>query len=607
MANPTDLKVDDLNFEGIKDNLKSFLRAKDQFVDVNFDSSGISLLLDVLAYNTYYNSAYLNLATTESFLSTAQKRNSVVNLARNLNYLPRSTSSARIVGNISATGTSGLPSISLPRYTKFTVTVNGELLTFLTAESVQLIGTGGAVYTAENVELIEGTFVSERYVYNELDKSQRFIINNDLVDTSTLTVRVLDSTTNSTTRVFVRSDNIVELEPTSLAYFLEEIEDGKFQVLFGDDYLGKKLTNGNLIYLDYIVSSGVTGNDVEVLSYAGTVSGITSLTFTAADPASGGAERESIDSIRLNAPKSYEAQNRVVTAEDYKALLLQQSSVDSVLVWGGEDNDPPEFGKVFVAVKPSVGLALTSTEKQNLINTVIKPKRVLTVQTEIVDPEFIYLVLDCVVNYDAKASSLTENEIVTAITNVITNYNLDDLNQFSKFFRYSKLSRLIDFADRSVLNNVINIRLRREVNVQLTTPARYEINFSNAINNSTLGRPINHPYAAANQITSNEFTYGQFTNCFLEENNGIMRIYTLQTGSPIGVLNNVGTLDYQTGKIILTNFSPTSFTDESNILKITAKPAGLDILPLRNQILQILQDDVTITMVDDTTVSVVNR
>lgn len=608
MAEPTNLKVDDLSFEGIKDNLKNFLKTKDQFLDVNFDASGISILLDILAYNTYYNSAYLNLASSEAFLPTAQKRNSVVNIARNLNYTPRSTSSARIVGTITATSTVAGPGIlNFPKNTKFETTVDGQTYEFVTAEPVLLESTGGFVYTKEDVELIQGDFVSERYVYNSSDKNQRFLISNELVDTSTLTVRVLNSTVDSTTRIFTKVNNLVEIDGESLVYFLEEVEDGKYEVFFGDDFIGKALTNGNIVYLEYLVSSGKSGNDISELNYASTVNNITAVEFEANDPSFGGDDRESIEKIKFSAPKSFQAQNRAVTREDYTTLLLQQQNVEAVSVWGGEDNDPPAYGKVFISVKPVNGETLTQVEKNNLIRSVINQKRVLTVAAEIVNPTYIYLILDVLVKYDADSTSLTTSSLESIVIDTINKYNVDDINTFSKYFRYSKLTRLIDTSEKSILNNIINLRLRREIDVQLGTRARYEINFANPINPATAGRPANHPYAVGNQLTSNEFSFGGFTNCFLEDNNGIVRIYRVVGRENVGVSLNAGSIDYTTGKIILPNFAPTAFADGGTTLKLTIVPRDRDILPLRNQILTIRDEDISIQIVDDKTISLVNR
>jgi len=607
MATPTNLRVDELNFETIKENLKSFLKQQDQFLDVNFDASGINILLDVLAYNTYYNATYLNLAATENFLATAQRRNSVVNLARSLNYIPRSRSSAKIYGTITVTATGSPTSVDLPRYTRFEGIVDGTTYAFLTPEPISLFNTTGSTYQETEVELVQGRFATERYVVNPNDPDQRFLINNANVDTSTIQVRVQTSSSDATTRVFINPENVVEVTGTTLAYFLEEVEDGKFELVFGDNVVGRALDAGNIVEIDYIVSDGADANGVSNLTLVSTVTGVTNATWIPEDPATGGEERESLERVRFNAPKFYTAQNRTVTAEDYLSLILRQPNVGSAAVWGGEDNDPPQYGRVFIAIRPTTGVALTQFEKTAIIDTVVKPKKILTVQTEIVDPEFTYLQVTANVKYDPRLSTVTGESLKSLVIDTIKKYNDDDLNQFSKYFRYSKLTKLIDNTERSILNNTISIRLRKEIPVQLGVGTRYEINFSNPINSVTRGRPATFPYGIVSQIVSNSFTFQGQTNCFLEENNGIVRIYRIVRTDIVGVAQNIGTIDYTTGKIILTNFAPDAFADGGTTLRINVVPAELDILPLRGQILVIEDTDITVNITDDTQISLVRR
>jgi len=605
MALSADLRVDSLNFEGIKANFTNYLKSQDQFRDYNFDAAGIQVLLDLLAYNTYYNSFYLNMISNEAFLSTAQKRNSVVNLARSLNYIPRSTTSAKITGFSVFTVTGSPASITIPAYTTFDGTIDGQTYSFNTTEAIAIVPSSG-VYSADLI-LTEGRYIQQRYTVNILDPDQRFLILNAGVDTTTVSIRVQTSSVDTTITSFILPENIIEITENDAIYFLEEVEDGLYEVFFGDGTIGIALENGNIIIIDYLISNGQLANDIESLTYSGSITNVTDATFIQDAPAAGGAERETINKIKFNAPKSYEAQNRAITAEDYKALLLKQPNIQSVSVWGGEDNDPPAYGKVYIAVKPTTGEVLTASEKDSLKETIIKPKKVLTVQTEFVDPEYIFLIINVVVKYDSRIAIISSNSLEQKVIEVIQNYNDEDINEFSKYFRYSKLSRLIDLSDRSILNNSMSITLRKEIDVQLGTSKRYDISFSNPINNSTLGRPGSHPYGVGNQLTSNEFSISGFTNCFLEENNGIIRIYRASGGSNIAVSSNVGTLNYNTGKVILNNFAPTAFSDGGVTLKLTASSQNLDVLPLRNQIISIRDADISVSVIDDRTISLVNR
>lgn len=608
MATPTDLKIDGLNFNEIRDNFKSFLQAQQQFKDYNFDSSGLSTLLDVLSYNTYYNSFYVNMVSTEAFLSTAQRRSSVVNLARSLNYTPRSTSSARVVCTLTATPSAGLPAtLTIPKYTRFEASVNDSSYYFLTPTSLTFIRDDNNEYILSDVTLIEGRLVTEKYIRNVTDSDQRFMINNSTVDTSTMTVRVLNSTSDSTTRIFSVADNVVDIESDSLVYFIEEVEDGKFELFFGDGNIGAPLVNGNLLYIEYLVSSGNLANDVQSLSLASSITGISDITIAVTQPSYGGDQRETIAAIKFNAPKAYASQNRAITTEDYTSFVLKQPNVDSAIVWGGEDNDPPYYGKVFIAIKPKVGEALTITEKESIINYVLKPKKVLTIDVEIVDPEYVYLLIDSTVKFDSNQNVLNSTNLQTLIRNTVLNYESSDLGGFSKYFRYSKLSRLIDTCERSILSSVLNIRLRKEIGVQLNVAAPYTIDFANPIDSITQNRAAAHPYNAGNKVISNEFVYAGFPNCFMEENGGIMRIYRKSGASFIGVIANIGTLNYATGKVTLNGFSPQAFADGGTTLKLTAYPADMDILPLRTQIITIREEDITVNLIDDNTISVTKR
>lgn len=606
MAVDNNLKVDELNFQGIKQNFKNYLQSQEQFKDYNFEASGLSVLLDLLAYNTYYNAFYQNMILNESFLRTATRRDSVVNHAKLLNYRPRTITSSKITGTLVVTPVGTPELVTIPAYTKFTGSINGRTFTFQTTAAVNAFLNSAGQYVAENVTMTEGTLITRTFTVTS-DPEQRFILANDNMDAATLEVSVLNSSTDATTRVFSSADNLINLDSFSRIYWLEEIEDEFYELRFGDGQFGVTLDVGNIVIARFLSSFGVLANNIRNLRYASAISGVNTISFVADDPSFGGAEKETLEQIKYNAPKSFNSQNRIITVEDYKAFMLTQPNIDSVSVWGGEDNDPPVYGRVFIAVKPQSGEVLSPTEKDNLIKGVLKDRKILTVGTEIVDPEYIYLLVNSVVKYDAKATALSAAAIEQLIYTKILQYNDDDIDQFSKYFRYSKLSKIIDNTERSILNNILSIQMQKELDVQLSIATRYDINFSNPINNVTLGRPVSHPFGIGNQITSNAFTFQGFENCFLEDNNGIIRIYRQVGIVNIGISLNAGTIDYDTGKIVLTAFAPTAFADGGNTLKIIANPRSTDILPLRNQILSIRAEDISITMIDDNTISLVSR
>ncbi len=605
MATPTNLKIDGVNFQQIRENFKNYLKNQDQFKDYNFDASGISTLLDILTFNTYYNSFYVNMVSTEANLNTAQRRNSIVNLAGSLNYVPRSTTAARIKGTLKLTATGSPSSLTLPQYTRFDAVYEGVTYSFLTQEPLTF--TSGTSYTLNNVELIQGRYAQERYTVNLDDATQRYLINNAQVDTATLLVRVQTSSTIGTLRVFENPSNLVEIDGTTRAYFIKEVEDGKYEVSFGDDVLGEGLDNDNIVILDYIITEGAAGNQIREITLASTVSGVQDALFTANDVSMGGEDRESAERIKFAAPKFYTAQNRAVTVEDYRAILLNAPNVGSVAVWGGEDNDPPFYGKVFIAVKPTVGEQLTTTEKDSIVRTILKNKKILTIQNEIVDPEFIFISIVADVKYDPEQTVATQDSVQSKILDTIKNYNDTDINQFSKYLRYSKLSRLIDTCERSILSSELTLSMYKEIDLQLGQASRYVINFSNGIAKTTVGRLSSFGYGLGGAISSAAFTYQGFPNCQLEDNNGIIRIFRRVEQNIFGVSQNVGTVDYDTGQIILSDFNPTALAAGGVTLKIFATPSGNDILPLRGQIVSIRDDDITVNLTNDKSISLVRR
>lgn len=608
MTTPTNLKIDGLDFNQIKDNFKTFLKSQTKFKDYNFEASGLSVLLDVLSYNTYYNSFYLNMISNEAFLSTAQRRNSVVSAAKSLNYTPRSTTSARINVDITLqTSGAGNTNIIIPAYTKFQAATDTGTYSFLNTDPITVINSLGT-YSVNGITLVEGVYVQESITNDVTDPNQRFVISNADIDTSTLKVRVQNSSTDSTIRLFTLAPSYVNLDENSEVFFLEEVEDGKYEIKFGDGTFGTSLVDGNIVIMDYLVSSGNRANDILNLTYFGAISGVLDAEVTVNNNGSyGGDERETIETIRFNAPKYFSNQNRLVTNEDYVTAMLQQPNIRSALAWGGEDNDPPQYGKVFIALQPKNGDSLTDVEKENLKSSVIKPRKLITIDTEIVDPEYVFLLIDAQVKYDPNKVTLSSTDLTSVIIENIMTYAADDLGQFSKFFRYSKLARTIDLSERSVLSSTLSITMRKETPVQLNTSKLYTIDFANPISDITKDRTAGHPFSAGNKIISNEFSYGGFSGCFLEENGGIMRIYRKAGGNLIGVVSNIGSVNYETGKVTLESFKPEGFADGGTTLKLNAIPRSLDILPLRTQIIAIRQADITIKLIDDNLISVTKR
>jgi hypothetical protein len=474
------INVTTLDFDDIKKNLKTFLSGQSEFQDYDFEGSAMSVLLDVLAYNTHYNALYNNLAINEMFLDSARKRNSVVSLSKMLGYSPRSATCAKatITLTVSAAG-SGATTLTLPAYTPFTTTIDGASYTFYTIGSVVATSSTG-VFTFSNLVITEGTPLTFNI---PVGTNTRYIIPNSAIDLNTLTVRIQDSASSSVYTTFTKAETLIGVDSTTKCFWVKEIDEGLYELTFGDDNLGMALDAGNIVHLNYFVSSLDAPNKARQFTYGGgTLISGAAISITTTGIAANGAAAEDIDSIRFNAPRMYASQNRAVTPDDYKAIVYSQfSDAASVTCWGGEDNNPPVYGKVYICIKPKDADKLTTTQKSALIATILDQRNVVSVQPIIVDPEFINIALTVTVYYNEQATSKTASEIAAGVTNTINAYNANDLSRFDGVFRYSKLSKLIDNSDQAITNNITTVLLRRELNVRYNTSAQYILNMINPI------------------------------------------------------------------------------------------------------------------------------
>ena len=385
----TKLDISQLDFDGIKDNLKTFLKQQDEFTDYDFEGSGMNILLDVLAYNTHYLGFNANMLANEMYLDSADQRSSVVSLAKQVGYTPRSASSSKATIDVLVNNASG-SSITMARGTKFTTTVDGTNYSFVNNADVSISPVDG-VYKFSNLDIFEGTFLNFKYTANTSDTDQRFIIPNDNVDTTTLTVKVQESTSDSTTNTYTLAQGITGLDSTSKVYFLQEVENGRFEVYFGDGVLGKAIADGNIIILDYVTCNRDEPNGATTFALSGNVGGFTNVTITTVSNASNGDGPETIESIKYNAPRDYTSQDRAVTADDYKVLVKSlYANAQSVQVYGGEDAAVPDYGKVYISIKAKSGSNLTVATKESLVKT-LKQFAVASVQPVIIDPETTFI------------------------------------------------------------------------------------------------------------------------------------------------------------------------------------------------------------------------
>lgn len=580
--------VSELDFDRIKANLKTFLQGQSEFADYDFEGSALSVLLDILAYNTHYNALYTNLAVNEMFLDSARKRNSVVSRAKELGYTPQSCTAPTAIVDVVVSNVSGNPtSLTLPAYSSFSARVDQAEYIFYTREAITVTPVS-QTYTFNDVTIMEGKPLSYRYT---AAPGTKYVIPNTDIDTDTLTVRVQEDPGSAAYANYVLAENMAELGPESRAFFLKEIDDGLFEVYFGDGIVGYKPSAGNIVLLNYISTNKSKSNGARTFSYTGSSLGGT-VTVNTVSVAAGGAEAEDIDSIKFHAPKNYSAQNRAVTSDDYRVIIPQVfSNVDSVNVWGGEDNLPPMYGKVFVCIKPKSGETLTNATKELIKNTILKGKNVVSIIPEIVDPQYLYIKLTSSVYYNSQATVNTEETIKTLVRQTIMDYNDNELARFDGLFRFSKLSRLIDASEDSILSNITTVELIRSITPVIGTKTSYVVKIDN---------PIYSEGVFEEAITSNGIIVdGVAQTCYLEDDGvGNLRLYYFVGASTKKYVNeNQGSVDYANGIITIDNLNITYA--ENNLLTFTIKPQSNDVVSVRSQLALISEDLLTVNAIVD--------
>ena len=593
----TKLEISELDFDGIKSNLKTFLSQQDEFTDYDFEGSGMSVLLDVLAYNTHYLGYNANMLANEMYLDSADLRSSVVSLAKQVGYTPTSCTSSTATIDVLVNNASGA-SLTMSRGTKFTTTVDGQSYSFVNNADVSITPTDG-VYKFSNLTVYEGSYLNYKYTVNTSDIDQRFIVPNDSVDTTTLTVKIQESSSDATTNTYALATGITELDATSKVYFLQEVEGGRFEVYFGDGVLGKAVADGNIVILDYINCNRDAPNGATTFSLSGTIGGFSSATVTTVSNASGGTGLESINSIKYNAPRDYTAQDRAVTTEDYKTLVKSlYANAQAVQVYGGEDAATPDYGKVYISIKAKSGSNLTTATKDSIV-TSLKKYAVASVTPVIIDPETTYITL--VVNFKYN-SGITTKDVTTLQTNVLTkiaSYNNDTLEDFAGMFRYSKLVEAVNDADTSILSNITTVRMYKYVTPTLNSGLKYTINFNNALYNPHSG----HNSSGGGIISSTGFKVNNDSSAnehFLDDDGaGNLRLYYLSGTARVYTDATYGTVNYTTGEVVLTSAHITSISNvdgaTSTQIRVFATPSSNDIVPVRNQILSIDTSNSTIT------------
>lgn len=581
----------ELDFDQIKANLKEFFRGQDQFSDYDFEGSGLSVLIDILAYNTHYNSLYKNLTVNELFLDSAVLRSSVVSRAKELGYTPHSAKCSTAVLNLTVTNPTSFPSaVTLPKHSPFTSTVDGTTYTFYTIENISISYNNG--YFFENVNVIEGTPLTYRYTVSD---ATRYIIPNNNVDLDTLTIKVQDSASSSNFDNYVRASSILDIGSTDKIFFIKEIEGQLYEVIFGDGVIGKKLTNGNVVTLDYFVCNLDKPNTAKVFSYAGTPLIGGSLNVATVTPAYGGSDLETIESIKYNAPRSYAAQNRAVTIEDYKTILYRNfTDSDSIAVWGGEDNSPPVYGKVFVCIKPKDQLVLT-TQQKDYVQSILDKYSVATVIPEIVDPDYLNIHMSVTFYYDDRKTSRSANDLAQLVRTTVTNYNTNELQKFDGIYRNSKMTRLIDTTEPSIINSHVLFTVHRSVTPRFDTNAEYIVNIIN---------PIYNEGVPEEAVSSNGFYIQNSTAVHYLQDDGVgnIQLYYLDDSANKIIVNpTLGSVDYAAGIVTLRNLNISSLYGDS--FELIFKTQSYDVVSALTQIVQIQEDALSITAIADATAS----
>lgn len=491
----SNIQITDLDFNLIKTNLKRFLQSQNELKDYNYEGSALSTLLDILAYNTQYQAYYLNMVANEMFLDSALQRSSVVSHAKLLNYTPQSAAAPRAVIDLVMNNVT-TSSLTVPKFTSFlSEAIDGVSYKFVTLNSVtQNTNLANNTVTFDNITIKQGEPVNLSFTYDAAaNPTAIFELPDTNIDTTTISVTVQQSTSNSASEVYNLVTDYLSLDNETTAFFLQEGTNGNYQIYFGDGILGKALVDGNLVSVSYIITSGTAATGANNFVLMDTISGFSSSVVTPVLAATQGSEKETIESIKYTAPKSYAAQGRAVTKEDYIYLIQNNAGlfpIDAVNVWGGEENDPPVYGAVFIAIKPSGGFLLTQSQKAIIEQEIIKPISVLTVQPRIIDVDYTYLVINSNVLYEPKLTSLTSSQLQTQVLSAIQGFAADTLNTFNSTFKLSSLISTVQSVSSSFITNDASITLQKRIIPNLVSPTTYTLQFGTSLKKDIFGKSI---------------------------------------------------------------------------------------------------------------------
>lgn len=581
------LQVTELDFEQIRTNLKSYLSTQSQFQDYDFEGSAMAVLLDVLSYNTHYNAYYINMLANEMFLDTAQQRDSVVSHAKLVGYTPVSAIGASANVSVAFTGVANTTAqFTIPKNSKFTTTIDDIQYTYVTPVAYTVTNSSNTFSRAINIK--EGLPLTHRFTVNDANP-QRFVLPNENVDVSSITVSVQESAADTTVTEFVRATNVAQVFSTSPVYFVEEAYDLKYEILFGSGSLGKSLKNGNIVIVEYLVCSGDATNGATTFSIddlTGITEPYTTATITTNTNSLGGRPAETTDSIKFNAPRFYQTQNRAVIDNDYQRILLAENSdLQSVIAFGGELASPPVYGKVYVAVKPFGEEFATANRKQQLRESILN-RVPLAIDPVFIDPDYTYLIPSITTYYNASQTVVSTGAIETQILNSIRDFSTNNLERFGNRLRYSRFVRALDNTQNgSILNNDATINIQKRFVPNTNLAERVTLGYNNPIR--------------VNTLSSTQFTLSGFNAFFDDDGVGNIRIYRFNESKQKVFINaTAGTIDYTNGIVVIDAFSPSAYAGIE--MKVTVTPNRLDIIPIREQILLMDVNDATVTLVGET-------
>jgi hypothetical protein len=590
MAN-TSIDLVGLDFASLKSNLKNFLKTNTQFKDVDFEGSNINVLLDLLAYNTYLNGYYTNMVASEMFLDSAQLRDSIISHAKELNYLPRSFISSRAKITVDITPSSPVSSVAVPKFTSFTTRLGSSTYTFSTDETVVLTASNNGVFSL-TTDVYEGSVVSDTFVVDNANTNQRFVLSNQTVDTSQIEVLVYEDS-GSSLLTYTQSYGLLGVKNSSQVFFVQAAENSQYEILFGDGVFGRRPKSGSYVVAKYRATSGELPNGATKFAVDGPIDGHANVSVSTVTTAAGGSVAETVESIKFNAPRSFQTQDRAVTASDYETLLKTRfADIQTISVFGGEEADPPQFGKVFMSVDVADADGAPETRKQAYLEY-IQTKTPLTINVDFVEPEFMYTRVYSSVLYNVNNTTKTYADIKSLIQAGISGYNLNSLSDFKSTLFISELSDAINNADTSIISNDTKIKLVRRLVIPTNTRTNVVTTFDNPLQTETGVKLKTDEIHYGHTITSTTFTINNIPCILVDDSLGKLFIAT-EDANAVDVLKEIGTVNYETGKVNINGFAVDSYV--GNYIELRATPRTQNVSSKKNTILLIDDYDVEVNV-----------